>query len=47
MSDKPSFIDELKWRNVVRMAGLYLVGPWLLIRVAEMGLPVFASGNIR
>ena len=24
MSDKPSFFSELKGRNVVRMAGLYL-----------------------
>jgi hypothetical protein len=47
MSDKPSFIDELKRRNVVRMAGLYLVGAWLLLQVAGMGLRVFDSGNIR
>jgi len=29
-----SFLTELKRRNVVRMAGLYLVGAWLLVQVA-------------
>ena len=32
---------ELKRRNVVRMAGLYLVGAWLLVQVAGTLLPVF------
>ena len=41
MSNKPSFLDELKRRNVLRMAGLYLVGAWLLIQVASTMLPVF------
>ncbi len=36
-----SFIAELKRRNVVRMAGLYLVGAWLLVQVAGTLLPVF------
>ena len=35
------FFDELKRRNVVRMAGLYLVGAWLLVQVAGTLLPVF------
>ena len=41
MSGKPSFFAELKRRNVVRMAGLYLVGAWLLIQVASTVLPTF------
>src|SRR4029077_11582942 len=43
MSDKPSFIDELKRRNVMRMAGLYLVGAWLLVQVAGTVLPMFGT----
>jgi TolB-like protein/Tfp pilus assembly protein PilF len=35
------FISELKRRNVVRMAGLYLVGAWLMMQVAATLLPVF------
>jgi TolB-like protein/Flp pilus assembly protein TadD len=41
MSEKPSFFSELKRRNIVRMAGLYLVGAWLLVQVAGTLLPVF------
>lgn len=29
-----SFFAELKWRTAIRMAGLYLVGVWLLTQVA-------------
>ncbi len=36
-----NFIAELKRRNVIRMAGLYLVGAWLLTQVAATLLPVF------
>ena len=36
-----SFFTELKRRNVVRMAGLYLVGAWLLVQVTGTLLPVF------
>jgi TolB-like protein/Flp pilus assembly protein TadD len=32
---------ELRRRNVIRMAGLYLVGSWLLVQVAETVLPAF------
>jgi TolB-like protein len=32
---------ELRRRNVIRMAGLYLVGAWLLVQVAETLLPIF------
>ena len=41
MSNEPSFFAELKRRNVIRMAGLYLVGAWLLTQVASTLLPVF------
>jgi TolB-like protein len=36
-----SFIAELRRRNVIRMAGLYLVGAWLLVQVAGTVLPWF------
>jgi hypothetical protein len=36
-----SFFAELRRRNVIRMAGLYLVGAWLLVQVAETLLPIF------
>ena len=35
------FIAQLKRRNVIRMAGLYLVAAWLLVQVAETVLPAF------
>ena len=38
-----SFFTELKRRNVVRMAGLYLVGAWLLMQVAGTILPMFGA----
>jgi len=34
-------IAELKRRNVIRMAGLYLVGAWLVVQVVATVLPVF------
>ena len=34
-----SLLAELKRRNVIRMAGLYLVGAWLLVQVAGTVLP--------
>jgi TolB-like protein len=36
-----SFISELKRRNVIRMAGLYIVGAWLILQVSETLLPIF------
>ena len=36
-----SFFTELRRRNVIRMAGLYLVGAWLIVQVAETVLPAF------
>ena len=38
-----SLLDELKRRNVIRMAGLYLVGAWLVTQVAATLLPVFEA----
>jgi TolB-like protein/tetratricopeptide (TPR) repeat protein len=38
-----SLIAELKRRNVIRMAGLYLVGAWLLVQVAGTVLPMFGA----
>jgi adenylate cyclase len=32
---------ELRRRNVIRMAGLYLVAAWLMLQVAETLLPIF------
>jgi TolB-like protein/Flp pilus assembly protein TadD len=37
------FFSELKRRNVIRVAGLYLVGAWLLIQVASTMLPAFEA----
>src|SRR3954468_9686112 len=42
MSDR-NFFEELKRRNVVRMAGLYLVGAWLLTQVTSTVLPMFGA----
>ena len=36
-----NFLVELKRRNVIRMAGLYLVGAWLITQVAGTILPMF------
>ncbi|MEO8460347.1 MAG: hypothetical protein ABI451_07450 [Dokdonella sp.] len=36
-----NLLTELKRRNVIRMAGLYLVGAWLLVQVASTVLPAF------
>ena len=38
-----SLIAELKRRNVIRMAGLYLVGAWLITQVAGTVLPMFGA----
>jgi TolB-like protein/Tfp pilus assembly protein PilF len=38
-----SFFGELKRRNVIRVAGLYLVGAWLLTQVASTVLPMFGT----
>jgi TolB-like protein/Tfp pilus assembly protein PilF len=36
-----NLLTELKRRNVIRVAGLYLVGAWLLTQVASTLLPAF------
>jgi len=36
-----SLLAELKRRNVIRMAGLYLVGAWLITQVSSTVLPTF------
>src|SRR5207237_2946501 len=38
-----SFFAELRRRNVIRFAGLYLVGSWLLVQVASTVLPMFGA----
>src|SRR5664279_167000 len=38
-----NFFSELKRRNVIRFAGLYLVGSWLLTQVASTVLPMFGG----
>ena len=38
-----NFFSELKRRNVIRAAGLYLVGAWLLVQVAGTVLPMFGA----
>src|SRR5436190_1758272 len=38
-----NFFAELKRRNVIRVAGLYLVGAWLLIQIASTMLPAFEA----
>jgi TolB-like protein len=38
-----NFFSELRRRNVIRFAGLYLVGAWLLTQVAGTVLPMFGA----
>jgi adenylate cyclase len=38
-----NLFTELKRRNVIRAAGLYLVGAWLLVQVASTVLPMFGA----
>ena len=42
MNDR-NFFAELKRRNVIRFAGLYLVGAWLIVQVASTVLPMFGA----
>ena len=42
MSDdtgKPSLFDELKRRNVIRVAALYAVVAWVLVQIGEPSIP--------
>jgi TolB-like protein/Tfp pilus assembly protein PilF len=41
--NQSNFFSELKRRNVIRMAGLYLVGAWLMVQVAGTVLPMFGA----
>lgn len=46
MMDQPGFFQELKRRNVVRVAAAYAVMAWLLIEVSDtifprLGFPVW------
>jgi hypothetical protein len=41
-----SLIQELKSRNVIRVAGLYLIGGWLTTRVAGTVLPMFGAPGL-
>ena len=45
MSNKPSFFDELKRRNVYKVAIAYAVVAWLLIQVATQVFPFFEIPN--
>lgn len=36
-----SDLADLRRRNVIRIAGLYLVGAWLVVQVAETLVPAF------
>ena len=38
-----SLLAELRRRNVLRIAGLYLAGAWLIVQVAGTVLPLFGS----
>src|SRR5512140_3209719 len=38
-----SLLAELERRNVIRVAGLYLVGAWLVTQVASTVLPMFGA----
>jgi TolB-like protein/Flp pilus assembly protein TadD len=38
-----SLLTELRRRNVIRMAGLYLVGAWLIVQVAGTVLPMYEA----
>ena len=40
-----SFFEELKRRNVVRVAAAYVVAAWLLIQVVETLFPVFGLSD--
>jgi len=40
-----SLYDELKRRNVLRVAAAYIVGAWLVVQVVETVLPAFGFGD--
>ena len=40
-----AFFDELKRRNVLRVAAAYIAVSWLLIQVVETLFPAFGVGD--
>ncbi len=45
MSDRPSFLTELKRRNVYKVAVAYAVIGWLLVQIATQVFPFFEIPN--
>jgi TolB-like protein len=45
MSEKPSFVSELKRRNVYKVAVAYAVVAWLLVQIATQVFPFFEIPN--
>lgn len=43
MGSGKGFVSELRRRNVIRMAGLYLVAAWLVTQVCSTVLPMFGA----
>ena len=37
------FLAEIKRRSVIRVAGLYLTGVWLLLQIADTVLPMLEA----
>ncbi len=35
-----SFVNELKRRNVIRVALVYLVASWLILQIADVGISI-------
>jgi hypothetical protein len=40
-----NLLGELQRRNVIRMAGLYLVGAWPMVEVARTMLPILHTSR--
>ena len=45
IGDVMSFLNELKRRNVIRVATAYMVASWLIIQVVETIFPVYGLGD--
>jgi hypothetical protein len=45
MSGKPSFLSELKRRNVYKVAVAYAIVSWLLVQIATQVFPFFEIPN--
>ena len=35
-----SFVNELKRRNVIRIALVYLMASWLILQIADVGISI-------